>query len=418
MELKRVVITGIGTINPLGKNIKEYFTNLNKGVSGAGLITRFDTSLFKTKFACEIKDFDPANFGFDRKEARKLDRFCQYAIIAADEAITDSGLNLETIDKDRTGVIIGSGIGGIETLTQEIMGYSEGNNVPRFNPFLIPKMIPDMAAGFISIRYGFMGPNYATVSACASSSHAMGNAFDLIRLGKSDIIVTGGAEAGITIPSLGGFNSAQALSTNNEEYMTASRPFDKTRDGFVMGEGAGILIFEEYEHAIARGARIYAEVAGSGMTADAYHITAPHPEGHGAIQAMKLALQEASIAPEEVDYINVHGTATPLGDIAELKAIRAVFGEHAYKVNISSTKSMTGHLLGGAGAVEALACIDAMENGIIPPTINFKVEDPEIDYKLNLTLNHAQKREVNVAVNNTFGFGGHNSTMVFKKVKK
>ena len=417
MELKRVVITGLGTVNPLGNNIEEYFTNLNNGVSGAGPITRFDASLFKTKFACEVKDFDPVKCGIDRKEARKLDRFCQFAVVAADQAIEDSKMDLEKINKDRVGVVIGSGIGGIETLTQEIMGYCEGKYVPRFNPFLIPKMIPDMAAGYISIKYGFMGPNYATVSACASSSHAMCNAFDLIRLGKADVIVTGGAEAGITIPSVGGFNSAQALSTNNEEYSKASRPFDKNRDGFVMGEGAGILVFEEYEHAIARGAKIYAEVAGSGETADAHHITAPHPEGHGAIQAMKLALEEAGLKPEDVDYINVHGTSTPLGDIAELKAIKELFGEHAFKLNISSTKSMTGHLLGGAGAIESIACIDAMCNGIVPPTINFETPDPEIDYNLNLTLNKAQEREVNVAMNNTFGFGGHNSCLVFKKVK-
>ncbi len=417
MELKRVVITGLGTVNPLGNNIEEYFKNLNEGVSGAELITRFDASLFKTKFACEVKDFDPVKYGIDRKEARKLDRFCQFAVVAADQAIEDSKMDLEKIDKDRVGVIIGSGIGGIETLSQEIMGYCEGKCVPRFNPFLIPKMIPDMAAGYISIKYGFMGPNYATVSACASSSHAMCNAFDSIRLGKADVIITGGAEAGITIPSVGGFNSAQALSTNNDEYKTASRPFDKNRDGFVMGEGAGILVFEEYEHAVARGAKIYAEVAGSGETADAHHITAPHPEGHGAIQAMKLALDEAGLKPEDVDYINVHGTSTPLGDIAELKAIKELFGEYAYKLNISSTKSMTGHLLGGAGAIESLACIDAICNGIIPPTINFKTPDPEIDYNLNLTLNKAQEREVNVAMNNTFGFGGHNSCLVFKKVK-
>ncbi|MBE6228991.1 MAG: beta-ketoacyl-[acyl-carrier-protein] synthase II [Bacteroidales bacterium] len=417
MELKRVVITGLGTVNPLGNNVEEYFKNLNDGVSGAGPITRFDASLFKTKFACEVKDFDPVKCGIDRKEARKLDRFCQFAVVAADQAIEDSKMDLEKIDKDRVGVVIGSGIGGIETLTQEIMGYCEGKYVPRFNPFLIPKMIPDMAAGYISIKYGFMGPNYATVSACASSSHAMCNAFDLIRLGKADVIVTGGAEAGITIPSVGGFNSAQALSTNNEEYSKASRPFDKNRDGFVMGEGAGILVFEEYEHAVARGAKIYAEVAGSGETADAHHITAPHPEGHGAIQAMRLALQEAGMKPEDVDYINVHGTSTPLGDIAELKAIKELFGEHAYKLNISSTKSMTGHLLGGAGAIESLACIDAMCNSIVPPTINFETPDPDIDYNLNLTLNKAQEREVNVAMNNTFGFGGHNSCLVFKKVK-
>ncbi len=417
MELKRVVITGLGTINPLGNTVEEYFTNLNNGVSGAGLITSFDASLFKTKFACEVKDFDPTKHGIDRKEARKMDKFCQFAMIAADQAITDSNINLETIDKDTIGVIVGSGIGGIDTLTQEIMGYCEGGKTPRFNPFLIPKMIPDIAAGLISIRYGFMGPNYATVSACASSSHAMSNAFDLIRLGKAKVILTGGAEAGITIPSVGGFNSAQALSTNNEEYATASRPFDNTRDGFVMGEGSGMLIFEEYEHAIARGAKIYAEVAGSAMTADAHHITAPHPEGHGAIQVMKLALADGNLDPNSVDYINVHGTATPLGDRAELIAIKEVFGEHAYELNISSTKSMTGHLLGGAGSVEALACINAIVNGIVPPTINFKEEDPEIDYKLNLTLNKAQKREVNVTLNNTFGFGGHNSCLVFKKVK-
>ena len=415
MELKRVVVTGIGTINPLGTNVQEYFKNLNDGVSGATLITRFDTSLFKTKFACEIQGYEPEKFGFDRKEARKLDRFCQYAMIAADQAIADSGVDLDKIDKDRVGVVVGSGIGGIETLTQEIIGFSEGGNVPRFSPFLIPKMIPDMASGYISIKYGFMGPNYATVSACASSSHAMSNAFDIVRLGKSDIVITGGAEAGITIPSVGGFNSAQALSTNNDNYRTASRPFDKNRDGFVLGEGAGILVFEEYEHAVSRGAKIYAEVAGYGMTADAHHITAPHPEGHGATQAMKLALEEAGINPEEVDYINVHGTSTPLGDIAELKAIKSVFGESVYNVNISSTKSMTGHLLGAAGAVEILACIDAMQNGIVPPTINFETEDPEIDYKMNLTLNKA--REVNVAMSNTFGFGGHNSTLVLKKVK-
>lgn len=416
MELKRVVITGIGTINPLGHNVQEYFTSLNEGVSGACLITRFDTSLFKTKFACEIKNYDPSDYGLDRKEVRKYDRYSQYGVIAADEAIKDCEADLEKINPDRVGVIIGSGIGGIETLTQEIMGFSEGNKVPRFNPFLIPKMIPNMAAGLISIRYGFLGPNYATVSACASSSHAMCDSFNLIRLGKADMIVTGGAEAGISIPSLGGFNSAQALSTNNENYKTACRPFDKTRDGFVMGEGSGILIFEEYGHAVARGAKIYAEVVGTGMTADAHHITAPHPDGHGAIQVMKIALEEAGMKPEEVDYINVHGTSTPLGDIAELKAIKAVFGDHAYKLNISSTKSMTGHLLGAAGAIESIACINAMVNGIVPPTINFSVPDPEIDYNLNLTLNKAQKREVRVAVNNTFGFGGHNSCLVFKRV--
>src|SRR5574344_306310 len=416
MELKRVVITGLGTINPLGNNIRDFFKNLQNGVSGASLIDRFDTSLFKTKFACEVKDFDPANFGIDRKEARKLDRFTLFALAATSEAIDDCKLDLEKVDKTRVGVIIGSGIGGIETLTQEIMGYCEGGNIPRFNPFLIPKLIPDIAAGCISIKYGFMGPNYATVSACASSAHAIGDSFNLIRLGKADVIVSGGAEAGITIPSEGGFNSAQALSTNNDEYKTASRPFDKTRDGFVLGEGSGVVILEEYEHALNRGAHIYAEVIGVGMSADAYHITAPHPEGAGAILAMNSALQDASINPEDVDYINVHGTSTPLGDIAELKAIKAVFGEYAYKLNISSTKSMTGHLLGAAGVVETLACVFAMEHSIIPPTINFKEEDPEIDYNLNLTLNKAQKRDVRISVNNTFGFGGHNSCLVFKKI--
>lgn len=417
MELKRVVVTGIGTINPLGINIQEYFNNLNKGTSGARMITRFDTTLFKTKFACEIKDFDPTNFGIDRKEARKLDLFAQYAIIATDEAMKDSGIDIEKVNLDKVGVIIGSGIGGIETLFQEIMGYFEGGKIPRFSPFLIPKMIPDIASGLISMKYGFRGPNFTTVSACASSTNAMIDAFNYIRLGKADAIVTGGSEAGITIPSIGGFNSAQALSTNNENYKTASRPFDKSRDGFVMGEGSGILVFEEYEHAIARGAKIYAEVAGAGLSADAYHITAPHPEGLGAINVMKNALEDAGMKPEEVDYINVHGTATPLGDVAELKAVQSIFGKHAYDMNISATKSMTGHLLGAAGSVEALACIHAMNSGIVPPTINFEHQDPEIDYKLNLTLNKAQKREVNVAMNNTFGFGGHNACIIFKKKK-
>ncbi|MDP3436167.1 MAG: beta-ketoacyl-ACP synthase II [Bacteroidales bacterium] len=417
MQLKRVVITGIGTINPIGNNIAEYFGNLDIGLSGAELITRFDTTLFKTKFACEIKDYDPAKYGIDRKEERKIDRFTQYAFIATAEAINDSALDTQNIHPDRVGVILGTGIGGIETLFNEIVGYCESGNIPRFSPFLIPKMIPDIAPGMISMKYGFRGPNYTTVSACASSTHAMIDAFNTIRLGKADVIVTGGSEAGITIPSVGGFNSAQALSTNNENFKTASRPFDRTRDGFVMGEGSGILIFEEYEHAVARGAKIYCEVAGGGMTADAYHITQPHPDGLGAANVMKFALEDGGIALEEVDYINVHGTATPLGDIAELKAIISLFGEHAYKLNISATKSMTGHLLGATGAVEALACVHAICDGIIPPTINFEHEDPEIDYKLNLTLNKAQKREVNVAINNTFGFGGHNSSVVFKKIR-
>ena len=416
MQLKRVVITGIGTINPLGHSVKEYFDNLDAGVSGANLITRFDTSLFKTKFACEIKDYDPAKFGIDKKEERKLDRFTQYAFIASAQAIADSSIDIEKENSDRIGVILGTGIGGIDTLFQEIQGYFEGGNVPRFSPFLIPKMIPDIAPGMIAMKYGFRGPNYTTVSACASSTHAMIDAFNNIRLGKADLIITGGSEAGITVPSVGGFNSAQAMSTNNENYKTASRPFDNTRDGFVMGEGSGILVFEEYDHAISRGAKIYCEIAGGGMTADAYHITAPHPEGFGAINVMRLCLEEAGLDLESVDYINVHGTATPRGDIAELKAIKALFGDHAYKLNISATKSMTGHLLGAAGSIEALACIHAMQSGVIPPTINFEHEDPEIDYKLNLTLNKAQKREVNVAMNNTFGFGGHNSCVVFKKV--
>ncbi|MEN6618718.1 MAG: beta-ketoacyl-ACP synthase II [Rikenellaceae bacterium] len=416
MQLKRVVVTGIGTINPLGDNIQEYFGNLDKGHSGAGPITHFDTSFFKTKFACEIKDYEPSKYGIDRKEARKLDLFSQYALIAAEQAVNDSNF-LDNIDPERVGVIIGSGIGGISTLYQEIEGYFEGGKIPRFSPFLIPKMIADIAPGLISMKYGFRGPNFATVSACASSTHAMIDAFTYVQLGKADIIVTGGSEAGISIPSIGGFNSAQAISTNNENYLTASRPFDKTRDGFVMGEGSGVIVFEEYEHAVARGAKIYCEIAGVAMTADAYHITAPHPESLGTIKVMNLALQDANLKPEDVDYINVHGTATPLGDIAELNAIKVVFGEHAYNLNISATKSMTGHLLGAAGAVEALACIHAIMDSIVPPTINFCVEDPEIDYNLNLTLNHAQKREVNVALNNTFGFGGHNSSIIFKKIK-
>lgn len=416
MELKRVVITGIGTINPLGDNISDYFDNLDKGLSGAGMITRFDTSLFKTKFACEIKNYDPGKYGIDRKEERKLDLYTQFALIAAEQAIKDSGLTPETASPERVGVILGSGIGGITTLFNEVEGYFEGGKTPRFSPFIIPKMIPDIAPGIISMKYGYRGPNYATVSACASSTHAMVDALTHLKLGRADVIITGGSEAGISVPSIGGFNSAQAISTNNEEYMTASRPFDKTRDGFVMGEGSGILVFEEYEHAKARGAKIYCEVAGGGMTADAYHITAPHPDGLGAVNVMKLAIQDAGMSIEDIDYINVHGTSTPLGDIAELKAVKTLFGEHAYKLNISATKSMTGHLLGATGAVEALACVHAIVDGIIPPTINFKIEDPDIDYNLNLTLNKAQKREVRAALNNTFGFGGHNSSMVLRKI--
>ena len=416
MQLKRVVITGLGTVNPLGKSVPEYFSNLEKGVSGAAPITHFDTTHFKTKFACEVKNFDPSQYGIDRKEARKLDLYALFALAAAAEVITDSGIDLETVDKDRIGVIWASGIGGIDSLTQDIKDYVAGGLVPRFSPFLVPRMIADIAAGHISMKYGFRGPNYATVSACASSTNAIGDAFNLIRLNKADMIIAGGSEAGICEVSVGGFNAAQALSTNNENAATASRPFDKTRDGFVMGEGGAGVMLEEYEHAKARGAKIYAEVVGCGMTADAYHITAPHPDGIGARNVMRQAIEEAGIQPEEVDYINVHGTSTPLGDIAELKAIKQFFGEHAYKLNISATKSMTGHLLGAAGAVEILACIFALQTGIIPPTINFQEEDPEIDYKLNLTLNKAQKREVKIALSNTFGFGGHNSSVLIRKI--
>ena len=414
MGLRRVVVTGLGTINPLGKTVEEYFSNLDKGVSGARLITSFDTTLFKTRFACTVEDFDPSRYGIERKELRRIDRFAQFAMAAAATALADSGLDLQKIDLDRTGVILGSGIGGIESLTEGIMDYSAGGCIPRFSPFLITKMISDMAPGLISIKYGFAGPNYTTTSACASSSHAMGDALNLIRLGKADIILTGGAEAPVSVPSIGGFDASKALSTNNDEYATASRPFDRTRDGFVMGEGSAVLVFEELEHALARGARIYAEVAGSGMSADAYHITAPLPDGSGAVKVMRLALEDAGLRPEDVDYINVHGTSTPLGDVAELKAVKSLFGEYAYKLNISSTKSMHGHLLGAAGAVEALACIHAIRDSIVPPTINFRYEDPDIDYNLNLTLNKAQKRTVKVALNNTFGFGGHNSCLVFK----
>ncbi|HIZ86832.1 MAG TPA: beta-ketoacyl-ACP synthase II [Candidatus Coprenecus pullistercoris] len=413
MGLRRVVVTGLGTVNPLGNSIQEYFSNLDKGVSGADLITTFDTTRFKTKFACTVKNFDPSAYDIDRKELRRIDKFVQYALAAAVQAVEDSCLDLGKTDLDRAGVILGSGIGGIESLTEGIMDYCSGGYIPRFSPFLITKMISDMAPGLISIRFGFAGPNYTTTSACASSSHAMGDALNLIRLGKADMILTGGAEAPISIPAIGGFDASKALSTNNDEYMTASRPFDATRDGFVIGEGAAVLLFEEREHALRRGARIYAEVAGAGMNADAYHITAPLPDGSGAMKVMRSALQDAQVEPEEVDYINVHGTSTPLGDVAELKAVKSLFGEHAYKLSISSTKSMHGHLLGAAGAVEALACIHAIRDGIVPPTINFRHEDPDIDYRLDLTLNKAVRKEVRVALNNTFGFGGHNSCLVF-----
>ncbi len=412
--MRRVVVTGMGALTPVGNTLQDYWKGLVDGVSGAGLITHFDASKFKTRFACEVKGFDPANH-FDRKEGRKMDRYAQYAFVAADEAIKDSGLDPEASDKDRIGVIWASGIGGIETILEEMKGFLAGDGTPRFNPFFIPKMISDIAAGLISIKYGFRGPNFATVSACASSTNALIDAFHYIRLGKADVFVTGGSEAAINAAGVGGFNALQALSTNNEEFATASRPFDATRDGFVIGEGAGALILEAYDHAVARGAKIYAEVIGTGLTADAYHLTAPHPDGLGAVNVMKQCVEEAGLGLGDIDYINVHGTSTPLGDIAETKAIITLFGEHAYKMNISSTKSMTGHLLGAAGAIEAIATVMSLINDIVPPTINFKTPDPAIDQKLNLTLNKAQKRNVRVAMSNTFGFGGHNASVLLKK---
>lgn len=415
MELKRVVVTGLGAFTPIGKTVDEFWNNLINGESGAAPIKRFDASKFKTQFACEIKNYDPGAY-FDRKEAKKLDAYAQYAMIAADEAVKDSGLDLAKINLDKAGVIVASGIGGIDTFLQEIRYFAQGDGTPKISPFFVPKMICDIAAGHVSMKYGFRGPNFATVSACASSTHALIDALTYIRLGKANIFIVGGSEAAINEAGMGGFNSMQALSTNNENYKTASRPFDVSRDGFVMGEGSGILIFEEYEHAKARGAKIYAEVIGGGMSADAYHLTAPHPEGLGAILVMRNALEDANIKPEDIDYVNVHGTSTPLGDIAETKAIKAVFGEHAYKLNISATKSMTGHLLGAAGAVESIASILAIKNSIIPPTINQTTLDPEIDPKLNLTFHKAQKREINVALSNTFGFGGHNSSIIFRKI--
>lgn len=421
MKLRRVAVTGIGTINPLGNNIEEYFRNLEKGVSGAAPITHFDASKFKTQFACEVKGFDP-NEHFDRKEARKYDRFTQFALVAAKEALLDSGLidpeeNASgDLDLDQVGVVWASGIGGIETFFNEVMNFAKGDGTPKYNPFFIPKMIADIAAGHISMKYGFRGPNYCTVSACSSSNHAFIDALNLIRWGKADIIVSGGSEAAINPAGIGGFNSMQALSTRNDDPATASRPYDTGRDGFVMGEGAGALILEEYEHAKARGAKIYAEVVGGGMSADAYHLTAPHPDGAGAARAMNEAFKDAGIAAEEVDYINTHGTSTPAGDIPELTGIKTVLGDHIYRVNISSTKSMTGHLLGGAAAIEALACIMAIDKGIVPPTINVTERDPQIDPRIDLTLGTAVKREVNCALSNTFGFGGHNSTVIFKKV--
>lgn len=420
MELKRVVVTGVGAVTPLGLSAAETWENIVNGVSGAAPITRFDVSLFKTKFACEVKGFDPS-LHFDRKEVRKMDLYAQYAMVAAKEAIENSGLDLEKTDKDEVGVIFAAGIGGIGTFEQEVAYYyTNREQGPKFNPFFIPKMISDIAAGQISIQYGFRGPNYSTTSACASSTHALVDAFNLIRLGKANVIVAGGAEAAITEAGVGGFNALTALSTKNDEYQTASRPFSASRDGFVMGEGAGCLIIEELEHAIARGANILCEIVGGGLSADAYHLTATHPEGVGAMLVMKRALKDAELNPEDIDYVNVHGTSTPVGDPSEAKAIKEVFGEHAYKLNISSTKSMTGHLLGAAGAVEGMISVLSVVNDIVPPTINH-VEgdnDPEIDYNLNFTFNKAQKRTVNAALSNTFGFGGHNASVIFKKFKK
>ncbi len=416
MELKRVVVTGLGAITPLGNTVNELWENLKNGVSGSDLITRFDTEKFKTKFACEVKNYNVQDY-FERKESRKLDLYAQYALIATEEAVRDASLDASAVDPDKAGVIWSSGIGGLNTFLEEIAGFVKGDYTPRFSPFFIPKMISDIASGHISIKYNFRGPNFSTVSACASSTNALIDALNYIRLGKADIFITGGSEAAINEAGLGGFSAMQAISTNNDNYKTASRPFDRTRDGFVMGEGGGALILEEYEHAVRRGVPIYCELVGGGMSADAYHLTAPHPEGRGAAKVMQNAIDDASLNPVDVDYINVHGTATPLGDIAEVKGIRSVFEDHSYKLNISATKSMTGHLLGAAGAVEAIASILAVKHNVIPPTINFEHEDPDLDNKMNFTFNEAQKREVNVALSNTFGFGGHNSSVVFKKLK-
>lgn len=414
MNQKRVVITGLGTINPLGHNVPEFWDNLSKGVSGAGPITRFDASNFRTQFACEVKNYEPTEY-FDRKEVRKMDLYTQFGLIAAREAIKDSALDFEQENKKRIGVIWGAGIGGLQTFYEECATFAQGDGTPRFNPFFIPKMIANMAGGMISIEFGLKGPNYATVSACASSAHALVDALNLIRLGKADVIVAGGSEAAITIPGVGGFNALKALSTRNDDPKTASRPFDVDRDGFVIGEGGAGLVLEEYEHAVKRGAKIYAELAGGGSSCDAYHMTAPDPAGEGACDVMLSALEDAGLTTGDVDYINVHGTSTGLGDVAEPKAIQKAFGEHAYKLNISSTKSMTGHLLGAAGALEAIACVLAVKNDVVPPTINFSNLDPELDPKLNFTFNKAQERKVGVAISNTFGFGGHNACVVIKK---
>ena len=414
MQLKRVVVTGMGALTPIGNTLGEYWQSLVQGTSGANLITRFDPEAYKVKFACEIKNFDTLTL-MDRKEARKMDPFTHYAMACADEAIIDSGLLQQPVNLDRIGVIWGAGIGGLSTFFEEVVSYTKGGGTPRFSPFFIPKMIIDIAAGYISIKHNLRGPNYGTVSACASSTHSLIDAFNLIRLGKADAIVAGGSEACVNEPAVGGFSNMKALSERNDDFSTASRPFDKDRDGFVMGEGGASLILEDLDHAKARGAKIYAEIVGGGMTADAYHLTAPHPEGLGAKNVMFQALEDAHMAASEIDYINVHGTSTPLGDIAEIKAITQVFGEHIYDLNISSTKSQTGHLLGGAGAIEAVACVMAVKHDIVPPTINHQTPDPEIDSKLNLTLHTAQKRTVNAALSNTFGFGGHNASVIFKK---
>ncbi|WP_445748275.1 beta-ketoacyl-ACP synthase II [Polaribacter sp.] len=415
MQLKRVVVTGLGALTPIGNTIEEYWNGLINGVSGAAPVTYYDAAKFKTRFACELKNFNVIDF-IDRKEARKMDRFTQYALVASDEAILDAALDLDKINKLRVGVIWGAGIGGLETFQNEVLDFAAGDGTPRFNPFFIPKMIADIAPGNISIKNGFMGPNYTTVSACASSANAMIDALNYIRLGTCDIIVTGGSEAAVTIAGMGGFNAMHALSTRNESPETASRPFDAERDGFVLGEGAGAIVLEEYEHAKARGAKIYCEVVGGGMSSDAYHMTAPHPDGIGVIAVMKNCLENAGLRPEEIDHINTHGTSTPLGDVAELKAISEVFGEHAKNININSTKSMTGHLLGAAGAIEAIAAILTIKHGIVPPTINHTTVDENINPALNLTLNKAQKRDVKVAMSNTFGFGGHNACVAFKKL--
>lgn len=414
MGLRRVVITGLGAITPLGKTVESYWQGLADGVSGCDYIKQFDVTKFKTRFACEVKDFDPTHY-LDKKEARKLDRYCQFALVASDQAVQDAGISKDNVDPDRVGVIFASGIGGLITFQEEVINFALGDGTPRFNPFFIPKMILDIAAGHISMRNGFRGPNYAVVSACASSTNAIIDAFDNIRLGKADIIISGGSEAVISAAGVGGFNAMKALSERNDDPKTASRPFDKERDGFVMGEGAGVLVLESLDHALARGAKIYCEVAGGGATADAHHITAPHPEGLGAKNVMNAALRDAGLQASDIDYINVHGTSTPLGDIAETKAILNVFGEHAYNLNISSTKSMTGHCLGAAGALEALACIMAVTRDIIPPTINHFTDDPELDAKLNFTFSKAQHRPVRAALSNTFGFGGHNASLIVKK---